>query len=430
MSDVLSVAQLVSRVKYLLESNFRSFSLEGEVSNLSGSQTGHWYFTLSDDTSSVSAALFRGDAARNPLIQNLKDGDKVIVTGSLSVYQKRGTFQVIVKKIFPKGQGDLKLKFEQLKSKLAAEGLFDPEVKKEIPTLPQKVAVITAERGAALQDFINVYARRSFSRNLVVIPALVQGDGAPESLRKALFLAQKYNLQEKNPDEHIDLIVLTRGGGSIEDLWAFNDEGLAYDIYNCDIPVISAVGHQVDFSISDFVADLRCETPTAAAEVITQYQLELLQEMQHMRALLINASKHILAPYQKKIISNDPKLVFAGITREISAFKNRLARIDFINRSQEFIGYADRLMELEDMMSSMILSLKDKKVDYNSRLEKLGSVIAALGPQNVLERGYTYLNTKDGDIISGFSKFEKVNVGQELELVFHDGKGTVAKVSS
>lgn len=427
MSDVLTVAQLVSRVKHLLESNFRNFSLEGEVSNLSRSATGHWYFTLSDESSSVSAALFKGDAMRNPFIQQLKDGDKVVVAGSVSVYPKRGTFQVIVKKIIPAGQGDLKLRYEQMKAKLASEGLFDTEAKKEIPAFPQKIAVITAEKAAALQDFLNVYSRRSFYGHIVVIPALVQGDASPQSLRKALFAAQKYNLEQEDSSEHIDLIVFTRGGGSMEDLWAFNDEGLAYDIYNCDIPVISAVGHQVDFSISDFVADLRCETPTAAAEVITQPQREIIQELTHIQSMLINVSRNILPSYKHSLSENDPMKAMMQVQKRVSDLKHRLANIDFKNRAEEFTGWRDSQIYLEDLVERATACLKEKHLEYSNKIEKFSELIEALGPKNVLSRGYSYVIGEDGKVVSSLDKFHKVKKGSRLGITFYDGRAEVLK---
>src|SRR5690606_12931867 len=204
---------------------------------------------------------------RNPLIRNLKNGDKIVVVGPISVYQKRGSFQLLAKRIFPAGEGQLKLQYERLKARLSQEGLFDIEKKKPIPKFPRRIAVITAEHGAALQDFLNVMERRSLWMDILIIPALVQGDGAPRSLLNALKKAESI--------EGVDVIVLTRGGGSIEDLWGFNDENLVRAIDNCTIPVISAVGHQVDFTLCDYVSDHRSETPTAAAEILSQPQTEL-----------------------------------------------------------------------------------------------------------------------------------------------------------
>ena len=278
MDKVPSVSEVIFNIKRLLEGEFRTVSVEGEISNLSHSSSGHWYLTLSDSDSSLSAAVFKMDALRNPLMKSLKNGDKVICSGSIGVYNKRGTFQLIVKRISPVGKGDLKEQFEMLKRKLAAEGLFDPQIKKEIPTLPNRIAVITAKGAAALQDFLNIIDRRTQWYDILLSPALVQGDAAPASLRKALFNVIKYSMDAPE-DKKIDVIVFTRGGGSMEDLWAFNDEGLAWDIFNCPIPVISAVGHQVDTTICDMVSDLRCETPSAAAEVLSSAQAEIKETL-------------------------------------------------------------------------------------------------------------------------------------------------------
>src|SRR5665647_366517 len=271
--EAATVSDLLSSIKDVLENHFHEVMVQGEVSNLSPSTSGHWYFSLSDDKASISCALFKMDALRNPLIRSLKDGDKIIIFGPLSVYSKRGTFQILAKRIMPAGAGQLKLQFERLKAKLSAEGLFDLDIKKILPTFPQKIAVITAEHGAALQDFLNVIKRRSLWLDIIIIPALVQGDGAPRSLISALKKAQ--NL------DGVDVVVLTRGGGSMEDLWAFNDEELVRTIAACPIPVVSAVGHQVDFTICDYVSDFRSETPTAAAETLSQPHTERKARLQY-----------------------------------------------------------------------------------------------------------------------------------------------------
>ena len=203
--DIKKVSQIVSEIKNLLENEFNNISIEGEVTNLSLSSAGHWYFTLSDKDSSLSAALFKMDALRNPQMKSIKDGAKVVVVGDINVYPKRGTFQVIVKRIVPVGVGDLKEQFEKLKRKLASEGLFDLDKKKIIPIMPKRVAIITAQRGAALQDFINIYKRRSIWMNLLVIPAVVQGLDAPRSIRAALHNVIKYSF-EAPTDKKIDII--------------------------------------------------------------------------------------------------------------------------------------------------------------------------------------------------------------------------------
>ncbi|CAN0100233.1 unnamed protein product, partial [Chrysoparadoxa australica] len=203
--NVPTVTQVVNQVKNLLESQFRSLSVVGEITNLSSSGAGHYYFTLSDSDSAISACLFRGDALRNPLIKNMKDGDKIIATGSLGVYGKRGTFQLIVKRIVPAGEGDLKLQLERLKKRLAAEGLFDMEVKKAIPKFPRRIGLITAQGSAAYHDFINVMNRRSLWFDILLAPAMVQGDRAPDSLRQALFNLIKYD-QEADEDQKLDVI--------------------------------------------------------------------------------------------------------------------------------------------------------------------------------------------------------------------------------
>ena len=318
--ETKNVSQVISEIKSLLESEFTNVSIEGEVTNLSLSSSGHWYFTLSDKNASISAALFKMDALRNPMIKKIKDGEKVLLIGDINVYPKRGTFQVIVKKITPLGEGDLKEQFEKLKKRLASEGLFDLERKKAIPALPKRVAIITALRGAALQDFINIYKRRSIWMDLVVIPTLVQGDDAPRSLRASLHSIIKYSL-EAPPEKKIDIIVLARGGGSVEDLWAFNDEGLAWDLFNCPIPTVSAIGHEVDFSIADYVCDLRAETPSAAAEVITHQQTLIKDKMRTLKVRLLSLIEIKISRFNNRLKHAHPHTILNIIWGRINEYQ-------------------------------------------------------------------------------------------------------------
>ncbi|MBP5296340.1 MAG: exodeoxyribonuclease VII large subunit, partial [Bacteriovoracaceae bacterium] len=313
MARPLKVSEILVQIKGLLESTFPEVLVEGEVSNFAKASSGHYYFSLSDETASIAVAFFRGDALLNPLLKTLTDGQKVIVVGRIGVYPKRGTFQIIGAKIYPFGAGNLKIQFELLKKQLAEKGLFDLEHKKSIPPFPRRVAIITALDGAALQDFRQVYQRRSVVMDILVVPSLVQGEQAPASLRAALKKVLAYNqaLQE-HPSAHpgelpIEVVVLARGGGSMEDLWCFNDEALAYAIYEFPLPIISAVGHQVDFTIADFVADHRAETPTAAAEVLTAAQVDLQQRLGRGGQHLKQAMRLILAQAQRQLAQVHPR---------------------------------------------------------------------------------------------------------------------------
>jgi exodeoxyribonuclease VII large subunit len=422
--EVKKVSQIVGEIKNLLEHEFTNVSIEGEITNLSLSSSGHWYFTLSDKDSSLSAALFKMDALRNPQMRMIKDGAKVIVVGDINVYPKRGTFQVIVKRIVPVGVGDLKEQFEKLKRKLASEGLFDLDKKKPIPAMPKRVAIITAQRGAALQDFINIYRRRSIWMDLLVIPTLVQGDDAPRSIRASLHKVLKYSM-EASADKKIDLIVFARGGGSLEDLWAFNDEGLAYDIFNSPIPTISAIGHEVDFSISDFVADMRSETPSAAAEVITHQQTMIKEKMTTLKSRLKNVMDIKMSRFENRLKRAHPHTILNMLLRNLSNLQRRLTKCDIRKRLHELTNIHQFYLELDENLASMQQALKEQLKEWHHQLEKASDVLKVLNPKNVLERGYSYLDTDAGKVLSSTKDFDKLPANTTLNLHFYDGKRKV-----
>ena len=422
--DVKKVSQVVGEIKNLLEHEFANVSIEGEITNLSLSSSGHWYFTLSDKDSSISAALFKMDALRNPQMRMIKDGAKVIVVGDINVYPKRGTFQVIVKRIVPVGVGDLKEQFEKLKRRLAAEGLFDLDKKKPIPQMPKRVAIITAQRGAALQDFINIYRRRSIWMDLLVVPTLVQGDDAPRAIRKSLHNILKYSM-EAPAEKKIDLIVFARGGGSLEDLWAFNDEGLAYDIFNCPIPTISAIGHEVDFSISDFVADMRSETPSAAAEVITHHQTMIKEKIVTLKSRLKNVMDIKMSRLENRLKRAHPHTILNMLLRNLASFQRRLTKCDIRKRLHELTNIHEFYLELDENLARMQQALKEQLIQWSHRMDKAHDVLKVLNPKNVLERGYTYLDTDMGKVISSTQDFDKLPPSTSLNLHFHDGKRKV-----
>lgn len=417
--DAASVSDLVSSIKEVLEEQFQEVMVQGEVTNLSPSGAGHWYFTLSDENASLSCALFKGDAMRNPLIRNLKDGDKIVVVGPISVYSKRGSFQLLAKRIFPAGEGQLKLQFERLKARLSQEGLFDIEKKKAIPPFPKRVAVITAEHGAALQDFLNVMKRRSLWLDILIVPAAVQGDAAPKSLFNALKKAQAI--------KDVDVIVLTRGGGSLEDLWAFNDENLVRAIFDCPIPVISAVGHQVDFSLCDYVADLRSETPTAAAETLSQPQTELKSRMifcqTHMKSDLFKLYQHVQLMTQKF----HPRELLNLMQRKVHDGEKRLAQIHLKDRAEVLTGLPEAQQRVDEALLKLRHSTELKGRGLNDKLVRLEQVLGALNPGNVLSRGYSYVRLADGEVLSSVKDFEKKAKGSKLDIYFHDGKGSALK---
>jgi exodeoxyribonuclease VII large subunit len=294
--EIISVGELNRSAKMILESNFSSVSVLGEISNLAQPSSGHIYFTLKDAEGSIRCAMFKNQKMRMNFTP--KDGDQCVLKGQVSLYAARGDYQLIVRQMQPAGVGNLMQQFEELKQKLDKEGLFDPLKKKDIPSPPKHIGVITSASTAALQDVITTIKRRAPSSQVTLSPAMVQGDTAPQAIIKALDLILLFNETSANP---IDIVLMTRGGGSIEDLWAFNNEDLAREIYDFPIPVISGVGHEIDFTIADFVADMRAPTPTAAAELVTEFQFQLSDRLQEIQLGLINGLRNILQINKQKL---------------------------------------------------------------------------------------------------------------------------------
>lgn len=419
--DAPTVSDLVNHIKDVLEGEFHEVMVQGEVTNLSPSSAGHWYFTLSDENACISCALFKMDAMRNPLIRNLKNGDKIIVLGPLSVYPKRGTFQILAKRIMPAGEGQLKLQFERLKAKLAQEGLFDIETKKPLPVFPKRVAVITAPHGAALQDFLNVMKRRTLWHDILIVPAVVQGPDSPRSLLAAFKKAEAIH--------GVEVIVLTRGGGSLEDLWSFNDEALVRAIHECQIPTISAVGHQVDFSLCDYVADHRAETPTAAAETLSQPQTELEKRLifcqSHMRSELFKRKQSIELWIQKL----HPREILGLIHVKIKNAHKELSEIRLRDRAHELIGHHEKSQEIDELLMRMKHKTEFKMNEVKAELKRIDQVMSALDPSKVLTRGYSYVET-EGKVLTTLSDFKKLPSESVLGIRFQDGTAKVKKVNA
>ncbi|MCY4523378.1 MAG: exodeoxyribonuclease VII large subunit [Halobacteriovoraceae bacterium] len=417
-----TVTQIVSEIKNTLEGEFRRVSVEGEISNLSLSSAGHWYFTLSDKQSSLQCALFRMNTFRNPSLKKLRDGDKVVCFGDIGVYGKRGTFQLIISVIKAKGKGDLKERFELLKKQFASEGLFDMEHKKSIPEFPRAVAVITAQRGAALQDFINIYQRRAARTNLLVVPSPVQGDQAASGIRSAIARVIEYSGKRK-----IDLIVLTRGGGSFEDLWPFNDEQLIRDIFSCPIPIISAVGHQVDYTLCDFVADKRCETPSAAAEIITTRQMHVKESLVNSKKRLLDYGRILIMDNRTGLQKKHPRIIVDKIWQRFLAGKERLNKCNLSDKVMEVLKLFEKQMRVDEILTRLD-NVVDRCLKNNGdKIKGLHELLKAFNPQNVMKRGYSYLKGKNNQVVSGVDEFKKIAVNEALAVHFHDGRGYVKK---
>lgn len=416
----LSVADLVFSVKNSLESEFRQLVVEGEVSNISKTVAGHIYFTLSDDRASVSCALFRGDAMRNAqAVRKLKDGDHIIVSGSIGVYAKRGVFQIIAKRVAPAGKGNLALQFELLKEKLAAKGLFDASHKKSIPKYPKRIAVITAPYGAALQDFLQVMKRRTLWHDIVIVPAVVQGEASAASLVNALNAAAKV--------QGVETIVLTRGGGAMEDLWSFNDERLIEAIFACPIPTISAVGHEVDTTLSDYAADLRLETPSAAAEYLSQSHTQTSSRLksagQTLKGLLFQHQHQL----QKRLERINPVSLARGLEMRLTGFRHRLARVELLKNKKSYVRISELEQQSSELLERALSSAKEALRDRALRVDRCGQLLAAMDPKNVLNRGYCYVENGNGDVLAKFSEYDKLKKDEVFKIHFSDGKGLAAR---
>lgn len=291
MDKILTVSEITSQIKFLLEDNFSEVEIIGEISNFKAHISGHWYFTLKDANSQISCTMWKG--LNSYVFFTPKDGMKVIIKGKITVYPPRGNYQLDTRSMKPAGEGELQKAFEELKKKLKAEGLFDDRYKKEIPLFPNKIGIVTGKDAAALKDMLSIARRRFPLMQIIIAPAKVQGEGAANEIANSINLLNKI--------EDIDLIIIGRGGGSLEDLWAFNEEIVARAIFNSKIPIISAVGHEVDFTISDFVADLRAPTPSAAMELATPDKDEIFAFLSDFKYNLNNNILEILSNLKQKI---------------------------------------------------------------------------------------------------------------------------------
>lgn len=386
---VLSVSQLNRYIKmnFDADENLANIFISGEISNFTNHyRTGHLYFTLKDDSAAVRAVMFNSSAKRLKFMP--EDGMKVIARGRVSVYEASGQYQLYVDDMQPDGVGALNLAYEQLKEKLQKEGLFSELHKKPLPPYPEKVGVITSPTGAAVRDIINVLGRRFPYAEIVFCPVLVQGDGAHLQLTDAVNLF--------NSERAADVIIIGRGGGSIEDLWEFNDEGLARAVYNSDIPVISAVGHETDFTICDFVADMRAPTPSAAAELAVPDANELQYALSALKnRMFLNVSSGI-ADRRSRLEYLTSKGALKSPDEMLS---NRSQRLD---------------TAFSKMMSSYENRIGGKKVEFISA----ATALSKLDPMSVLMRGFAFVSDKSGKNVYSSQALAK---GDKINVRFHDG---------
>lgn len=414
-----SVSELVASIKQTLEDSFNEVFVEGELSGISQAHSGHCYFNLMDSDASVGCALFRQDLLRHPQFKNFKDGDRVRVYGRLTVYQKRGTFQIQVKHVVAVGEGLLKQRYEALKKKLTQEGLFDLEKKRPLPSFPRRIALVTAPGGAALHDFLNVYRRRAFGFEIVIIPALVQGERAPASLVAALDRAE-----QSGP---YDVIVVTRGGGSPEDLWCFNDELLVRRLARSSAPVISAVGHEVDWTLSDLVADLRCETPTAAAERLTQPQTEVARRLSGLGTRMRARLQQQRAEVRDQLARFHPRRVLGLVTENIALLREQLNRLNPVPRAHLYLPLAEKSYYLDELTRRLAQGLEARQRLLAQRLDTAQARLHALGPREVLRRGYGIVKSRD-HVVASAKDWASLQKGTAVALEFYDGHGEAQKL--
>ncbi|MCF7687601.1 MAG: exodeoxyribonuclease VII large subunit [Cephaloticoccus sp.] len=406
---VATVGEFTRRIKALLETGIRPCWVRGEVSNLRQQASGHVYFSLKDSEAQLSAVMFRGDASRQSL--RLRDGQQVLVYGEISVYEVRGQYQLIVRAVVEDGVGRLQQAFEALKQRLTVEGLFDPANKQALPTMPATVAFITSPTGAAVQDFLRILIRREWRGRVVVIPVKVQGEGAAEEIAAMLQLAEAQG--------SYDLIVIGRGGGSLEDLWAFNEEPLVRAVAACRVPIISAVGHEIDFTLTDFAADVRAETPSAAAELISSHFVAALDRMElageglnrHMDDRLETARARVDHAASRLRLLSPGGQIEQGFLR-LDDYANRLTAV-------LRAGLQDRRHQLAAGRAELLRLSPELRVQSESqRLLALWKRLQSVSPTSVLQRGFIIMKDSTGLPIT---RAAGVLSGADLDVEFYDG---------
>ena len=394
MEKVYSISEITNKVKDILEKNVGYVVLEGEVSNYKAQTSGHLYFTLKDDNAAISAVMFKMRASG--LKFALKDGLTVKASGQISVYQKRGVYQVVIDKMELSGEGDILRMLELRKQKLDSEGLFDPKRKRKLPFLPEKVAIITSPTGAAVQDIINVCTRRNPRLQLNILPAVVQGEEAAPSLIKQLKIANLHNLG--------DVIIIGRGGGSIEDLLPFSDEGVVREIASSNIPVISSVGHEIDWALSDYASDVRAPTPSAAAELVTPLLSDVVEELSKAYEGLINS-----------INTRIEKLKLL-----CSSFSGERLELMFRRIEQPF------LMRFDDAKEALLQNMKERILETKRYHELLQERLKGVSPKDILKRGFSIVTNDKGKVVTSSKNVKKC---EKLNVMTYNGSFDVSVVS-
>ncbi|HSX13173.1 MAG TPA: exodeoxyribonuclease VII large subunit [Chlamydiales bacterium] len=431
---IFSVSELTFAIKSLLEPNFRQISLQGEISNFKLQTSGHLYFSLKDAGAQISAVLFKNSAATLSRIP--KDGDQVIAKGELSLYMPRGQYQMVIRELQFQGAGELLLKLQKFKEELLLRGWFDTAKKKPLPKFPKKIGIITSPTGAVIQDILNILTRRLSGFHVVLNPVKVQGPGAAEEIARAIQDFNTYNL--------VDVLIVGRGGGSIEDLWAFNEEIVAKAIYESRIPIVSAVGHETDFTIADFVADVRAPTPSAAAELVSQEKANIFQFLKTTQNFLtqkvigqIKQSRQYLEALKRHPLFNSPYSLLsqqiqslddlrsdldAAMQRTLTqnALKTRALsqRLELLKPSSQMNLLREQLKPYSTRYLSAITTLLATKKE---RLYQLTEHLRSINPNSLLKKGYSILQTANGSIIQSANAIRE---SETFTALLHDGRIT------
>ncbi|MFP4466463.1 MAG: exodeoxyribonuclease VII large subunit [Candidatus Goldiibacteriota bacterium] len=389
---IYSVSEITFALKQTLEKNFNTVKIKGEISNLSTPGSGHRYFTLKDNENQIRVALFRGRGGAAG--RRLEDGAEITVIGKLSLYGKRSEYQIIAEDIVVTGVGVLLVEFEKLKKKLAEKGIFDEIRKRKIPEFPGCIGIVTSSTGAAIKDIINVLTRRYPLVKVLIYPCLVQGDKAHEDIIKGI--------NHLNGIDEVDVILITRGGGSIEDLWAFNSEELAYTVFDSEKPVVSAVGHEIDFTIADFAADLRAPTPSAAAEILVPESGDIIRRIDSLRGIMSRS----LTSY-----------ITSGREKLLSLMKGYAFKVPFTIYEDGVRGLDESVLRLNKVFDAYLRSAEDKTA-------ALGDKLRLLNPMNILEKGYSVVYDTDNNVIKDSGNLLK---GDKIRIKMKKG-GIAAEV--
>ena len=433
LAHIFTVSELNRKIKAILEQNFPFIWISGEISNFRIPSSGHFYFTLKDETSQIQTVMFRGQNQHLKFVP--EDGMSVTGLGRISVFEPRGSYQVILEYLEPKGVGALQIAFEQLKKKLDGEGLFDDQYKKALPFLPEKIGLITSPTGSVVHDILQIVKRRFPGIPLDIVPVRVQGDGAVSDIVAAIELLNRLR--------SVDVIILARGGGSLEDLQAFNSETVARAVFASEIPIISAVGHETDYTISDFTADLRAPTPSAAAELVVPIKVDLYRKINELKYFIILNLQRYIKGYRSQVGSlserlTDPKKklsdhrlkldedagrLIRAMTNQIQLRRERLAwrydKLSYNNPRYYVIKFKEKL----DRMNALLLQyLRSCISEYQARLREANAKLDSLNPTAILARGFSITRTLPETTIVRDSA--AVSLGQALEIVLARGSLT------